>query len=129
MLQIKTGSAPSIDALVEQRASGVAEALKPLTIVRRQLPIFLILIPCATVLGLLYLLTTPSSYTAVAKIVIDIRKAEAFQHAQQTLGDTAPIDTALIATEVQVLMSPNISLAVIKALNLTEDPEFVRPGG
>jgi succinoglycan biosynthesis transport protein ExoP len=123
MLQINKDSPPSIDDL----ASGLAEAIKSITsIVRRQLPVFLILIPCATTLGLLYLLTTPSSYTAVAKMVIDTRKVPAFQQ-QQEKGDMTPIDTAAVATQVEILMSENVSLAVIKDLKLTEDPEFVHP--
>ena len=126
MLQINKGSPLSNDAPVGQSASGVAEALKSLTIVRRQLPVFLILIPCATMLGLLYLLTTPSSYTAVAKMVIDTRKVPAFAQ-QQATADMTPIDAEAVTTQAEVLMSENVSLIVIKELKLTEDPEFVGP--
>jgi succinoglycan biosynthesis transport protein ExoP len=127
MLKINKRSPPSNDEPVGRSASGLAEALKSLTIVRRQLPVFLILIPCATMLGLLYLLTTPSSYTAVAKMVIDTRKVPAFAQ-QQVLGDMTTIEAAAVATQAEVLMSENVSLAVIKDLKLTEDPEFVHPG-
>jgi succinoglycan biosynthesis transport protein ExoP len=123
MLQINKSSPPSNDEPVI--ALGLDKAINSFTsILRRQLPVFLILIPCATTLGLLYLLTTPSSYTAVARMVIDTRKVPAFQQ-QQVMGDMTTIDTAAVATQVQVLMSDNVSLAVIKDLRLTEDPEFV----
>lgn len=129
MLQVDKGapSASSNDESVRQIAPGLAEAIKTSTsLVRRQLPVFLILIASATTLGLLYLLTTPSSYTAVARMVIDTRKVPAFQQ-QQVMGDTTTIDTAAVATQVEILMSENVSLAVIKDLKLTEDPEFVHP--
>ena len=105
-----------------------ADTLKSFaTVVRRQLPIFLIILPCALTLGLLYLLTTPASYTAVARMVIDTRKVPAFQQ-QQTTTDTI-IDTVAVATQVEILTSENVSKAVIKDLKLTEDPEFVGSGG
>ncbi len=126
MLHTNKSSSPSTDEPARQHArSGLDKAIKSFnSILRRQLTVFLILIPCATTLGLLYLLTTPSSYTAVARMIIDTRKVPAFQQ-QQVMGDITTIDTAAVATQVQVLMSDNVSLAVIKDLKLTEDPEFV----
>jgi succinoglycan biosynthesis transport protein ExoP len=77
-------------------------------------------------LGLLYLLTTPPTFTAVAKMLIDTRKVPAFQ--QQQLFFDQTIDNTAVATQVEVLTSENVSIAVIKDLKLTEDPEFVGPG-
>jgi succinoglycan biosynthesis transport protein ExoP len=128
MLQTNRGSRQSTDEPVRLDPSNLAETIKSFTsIVRRQLPIFLVVIPCALTLGLLYLLTTPSSYKALARMVIDSRKIPAFQQQQQGNGDTI-IDTAAVATQVEILMSENVSLAVIKDLKLTEDPEFVGKG-
>ncbi len=108
--------------------SSLASAVNSVTaMVRRQLPVFLLVIPCAMTLGLVYLLATPSSYTAVARMVIDTRKVPAFQ--QQQANGEAPIDTVAVATQVEILMSENVSRAVIKDLKLTEDPEFVGTGG
>ena len=127
MLQINKDSRQTHGESVRLGASSLAESIKSFTeIVLRQLPVFLIVIPCATTLGLLYLLTTPSSYTAVARMVIDSRKVPAFQQ-QQAMGDLT-IDTAAVATQVEILSSENVSLAVIKDLKLTEDPEFVGKG-
>src|ERR1019366_1811995 len=130
MLQTNRGSRQSTDEPVRLDPSNLAETIKSFTsIVRRQLPIFLVVIPCALTLGLLYLLTTPSSYKALARMIIDTRKIPAFQQQQQQQGngDTI-IDTAAVATQVEILMSENVSLAVIKDLKLTEDPEFVGKG-
>jgi polysaccharide biosynthesis transport protein len=96
------------------------------SIVGRQFPVFLVVIPCVMTLGLLYLLTTPPSYTAVAKMLIDTRKVPAFQQQQMAADQT--IDNVAVATQVEVLTSENVSIAVIKDLKLTEDPEFVGSG-
>jgi succinoglycan biosynthesis transport protein ExoP len=118
----------SDDKRVRLDGTSFADTLKSFaTVVRRQLPIFLIVLPCAITLGLLYLLTTPKSYTAVARMVIDTRKVPAFQQ-QQTTTDTI-IDNVAVATQVEILTSENVSKAVIKDLKLTEDPEFVGAGG
>jgi polysaccharide biosynthesis transport protein len=128
MLQINKGLRESQEAGVRLDASSLAESIKSFTkTIHRQLPVFLVVIPCATMLGLLYLLATPPSYTAVAMMVIDSRKIPAFQQQQQATGDMS-IDTAAVATRVEILMSENISLAVIKDLKLNEDPEFVGRG-
>ncbi len=95
-------------------------------IIRRRLPIFLVIVACSIVLGLLYLFTTPSSYTATSTMVIDTRKVQLFQQ-QSVLGDIA-IDAGTVQTQVEILKSQNISLAVIKELHLAEDPEFTGSG-
>ncbi len=129
MLKRIENSPHSKDQPVRLDKTSFADTLKSLTaVVQRQLPIFLVVLPCALTLGLLYLLTTPASYTAVARMVIDTRKVPAFQQQQQTTGDSI-IDTVAVATQVEILMSENVSKAVIKDLKLTEDPEFVGPGG
>ena len=94
--------------------------------VRRQLPVFLVLIACCAMLGLFYLFTTPSSYTATATMVIDTRKVQLFQQ-RSVLGET-PVDAGTVQTQVEVLKSQNVSLAVIRDLHLTDDPEFVSSG-
>src|ERR1700730_4250510 len=84
MLQINKDSRQTHGESVRLGASSLAESIKSFTeIVLRQLPVFLIVIPCATTLGLLYLLTTPSSYTAVARMVLDSRSAACRRHYQR----------------------------------------------
>ena len=95
------------------------------SIVSRQLPIFLVVIPCVMALGLLYLMTTPRSYTAVGKMLLDTHKTPTLQ--RQEISSDAAVDNLAVATQVEVLTSENVSLAVIRNLKLTEDPEFVGP--
>ncbi len=93
------------------------------SMVKRQTWIILVVTACALSLGALYLYVTPPSYTAVATMVIDPRKAQLFKD-EQAAGAT-PIDAGGVQTEVEILKSPKISLAVIESLHLTKDPEFV----
>lgn len=94
---------------------------------RRQLPIILFVTVLITALGVIHLVTTRPSYMAQAQMMIDARKMQIFQQ-QSILGD-APIDTAQVESQVEVLKSENVAEAVIKNLHLTEDPEFMGGGG
>jgi succinoglycan biosynthesis transport protein ExoP len=95
--------------------------------VRRQFPIFVFVFACAIGLGLVYLFTTPASFTSHAMLLIDSSKLRILQQ-EAPMGDI-PIDTAQVETQVEILKSENIGLSVIKDLKLTEDPEFVGSGG
>jgi succinoglycan biosynthesis transport protein ExoP len=72
-------------------------------------------------------MTTPPSYLAKATLIIDSRKVQLFQQ-QSILGDI-PVDTASVASQVEVLKSENIAQSVLKELRLTQDREFVGSGG
>src|ERR1700678_2327550 len=60
--------------------------------IRRQFPIFVFIFSCAIALGLVYLFTTPPSFTAHAMLLIDSSKVRMLQQ-DAPLGDI-PIDTA-----------------------------------
>src|ERR1035437_1783408 len=63
-------------------------------------------------IGVINLITTPSSFTAVATMLIDARKAQSFQ--QQPLYSDAQIDSASIESQVRILKSDIVGLSVIK---------------
>lgn len=114
----------------EQDMSGTisapaADLANYINIVRRQFPTILSVIACALALGFIYLFTATPKFTATARMVIDTGKIKLFQ--QQTFGDLG-VDPATTETQVEILKSENISLAVIKDLHLTDDQEFVGPG-
>jgi succinoglycan biosynthesis transport protein ExoP len=116
------------DREADSEFSSPAETLATyLNIVRRQFPTILLIIACTTALGFIYLFTATPKYTGTARMVIDTRKVQLFQQ-QASFGDLA-IDPATTETQVEILKSENISLAVIKDLRLTDDPEFVGSGG
>jgi polysaccharide biosynthesis transport protein len=91
----------------------------------RQYPVIVVAFLLTVALTAVYLFTTPPSFTAFAKLLIDTRKVQLFQQ-QSVLGD-APPDTWLIDSQVEVLQSENVALAVIKDLHLTKDPQFLWP--
>lgn len=95
--------------------------------VRRQYPIFVFVIACSTVLGLVYLLTTPPSYTSHAMLLIDSSKMRVLQQQQTPVADV-PIDAAYVETQVEILKSENIGVSVVKDLRLTDEPEFTGSG-
>lgn len=95
--------------------------------IRRQFPIFVFIIACSVALGAVYLMTTPPSFTAHAMLLIDSGKLRVLQQQDNPLGD-APIDTAQVETQVEILKSENIGLSVVKELKLPDDPEFAGTG-
>ncbi|MDD1519189.1 MULTISPECIES: polysaccharide biosynthesis tyrosine autokinase [Bradyrhizobium] len=97
-----------------------------LDIVRRQFPTMIAIVSACVILALLYLFTAAPLFTSTASMVIDTRKVQLFQQ-QSMLGDVT-IDSATVETQVEILKSENISLAVIRDLHLTEDPEFTGSG-
>ena len=94
---------------------------------RRQFPTILLIVLVTSALGVVYLLTTPRMYTAYASMIIDTRKVELFRQ-PAVIGENT-VDTGLVDSEVEILKSGNVGLAVIKQFNLTGDPEFVGGGG
>jgi succinoglycan biosynthesis transport protein ExoP len=95
---------------------------------RRQFPVFIFILACSLVLGLVYLFTAPARYTAHAMLLIDSSRLRVLQQQQGPVGDI-PLDTAQVETQVEILKSENIGLAVVKEMRLTEDPEFTKSSG
>ncbi|MCK1397447.1 polysaccharide biosynthesis tyrosine autokinase [Bradyrhizobium sp. 4] len=97
-----------------------------LDIVRRQFPTMLAITSACVILALLYLFTATPRFTSMTSMVIDTRKVQLFQQ-QSVLGDIA-IDSATVQTQLEILKSENIGLAVIRDLRLVDDPEFTGAG-
>ena len=93
--------------------------------VLRQYPVVVFTFLVMMAFAFVYLFTTPPSFTAEAKLMIDTRKVQLFQQ-QSVLGDI-PADPWSVDTQVEILQSENVAIAVIKDLHLTEDPEFMSP--
>jgi succinoglycan biosynthesis transport protein ExoP len=93
---------------------------------RRQFPVIAITTALVLALACFYIVTTPAKYSGQAVLLIDTHKNQVFEPQQSPLGDL-PIDSATVDTQIEVLKSENIALAVIKELHLDEDPEFIAP--
>ena len=91
--------------------------------IRRQ---FLVVLSVALLtIGLagVYLFTTPPLYSAQAKLMIDTGRIQVIK--QSILGDDP--NSAMIASQIEILKSENLALTIIKKLDLTQDPEFIGP--
>jgi succinoglycan biosynthesis transport protein ExoP len=105
----------------------ISSAIEQLTgYAHRQRQVLIVGPAAAILLGLLYLLVTPSQYTATATLLIDSSPLRVLQNQPQPLGDI-PLDTLQVGSQVEILESDNVALAVIRKLKLTDDTEFVRP--
>jgi succinoglycan biosynthesis transport protein ExoP len=94
--------------------------------VYRQYPIIVLVTLLSMSLGVLYLLITPPSYTALATMIIDTKRTPIFQNTSP-VSDIA-IESAIVASQVEILKSEKIALAVVTELQLWNDPEFAGPG-
>ena len=112
-----TDASPSISTVIEQLMQFFS----------RQRYILIAGPASAILLALVYLIVTPSLYTATATILIDSNSLRVLQSQSQQLGDN-PLDTIQVGSQVDILESDNLALAVIRKLRLTKDPEFVKTG-
>ncbi|MDA9418925.1 exopolysaccharide biosynthesis protein [Bradyrhizobium sp. CCBAU 11445] len=127
MLQVNKPTSEINRDFAEADGSASQTLTSYLDIIRRQFPTMVAIVSACVILALLYLFTAAPLFTSTASMVIDTRKVQLFQQ-QSVLGDIA-IDSATVETQVEILKSENISLAVIRDLHLIEDPEFTGSGG
>lgn len=127
MLQVNKPTSEINRDFAEADGSASQTLTSYLDIVRRQFPTMVAIVSACVILALLYLFTAAPQFTSTATMVIDTRKVQLFQQ-QSILGDVA-VDSATVETQVEILKSENISLAVIRDLRLIDDPEFTGSGG
>ena len=96
---------------------------------RRQYLVIGLVTLLGIVLGVVYLINTPPSYTAKADLIIDSRKVNLLPVHQQAIFGDFPLDDAAVDSQVEVLKSENVALSVIKNLHLMQDHEFNAPSG
>ena len=96
-------------------------------IVRRQYALVIFTTAVSLVLGALYLVVTPPTYTAHARLLLGNPNVPFVQ--QLSLGAERSVDHTLIDTELQILRSRNIIASAIKQSKLAElkrsDPPLV----
>src|SRR5437899_11684884 len=101
--------------LVLTESFSVSEFVERLTgFIARQFPIFIFVTACAVAFGFVYLFTTPPLYTAHAMLVIDSSKMRVLQQQQQAALGDVPLDTSQVETQLEVLKSDGVSLAVVQ---------------
>lgn len=127
MLQVHKPTSEINREYIDADSSSLPALTSYLDTVRRQFPTMIAIVSACLIVALLYLFTAAPQFTSMASMVIDTRKVQLFQQ-QSVLGDIA-VDSATVETQVEILKSENISLAVIRDLHLIEDPEFAGGGG
>lgn len=75
--------------------------------------------------ALLYIVLSTPLFKSEATVMLDTRMNQILQ--KQDIISDAPVDTSFVDSQVEVLGSESIALAVIKQFNLATDPEFVGP--
>jgi succinoglycan biosynthesis transport protein ExoP len=94
-------------------------------ILRRQWILILATTALFLAIAIIYLIVTPPVFSARAILIIDAKKEPSFQQ-QSAQSSDAPLDSSFVSSQVEILKSDNIARAVLKKLNLTNNPE---PGG
>jgi len=94
---------------------------------RRQYLVIAFATAFAVAAGIIYLRVTPPIFNATATVLIDRQKSAFVQ--QQGLLTDAPIDTAAVESQLEILRSKAIASGVIKNLQMASDPEFTGSGG
>ena len=118
-------AARNIENAGEASASQSFEVV--LDFIRRQYMVIAIAVGITIAMGMIYALTARPGYTATASMIIDTKNVRLFQ--QQPMFNDVPVDASMVESQVEILKSETVALAVIKQLHLTDDPEFVSSGG
>src|SRR5271165_4524451 len=74
---------------------------------RRQYVVIAVAVALTTLLGVVYLNTTPPTFTAYAKMLIDTRKQQVMMFPQQPMAWDY-MESDMVASQVEVLKSENV---------------------
>jgi polysaccharide biosynthesis transport protein len=92
----------------------------------RQFPVIALTLVICIGLASAYVMTAAKRYTSTGVLLIDSRKTQQpLQQQQSPMGVDTPLDSPTVDSQVEVLKSEKVALAVIKDLDLIHDPEFV----
>lgn len=80
----------------------------------------------STLLGIVYVASSPSRYTALTDMIIDTKRITWVQ--SEMSSESRGTDDAAVDSEIETTKSEKVAGAVVKRLNLTSDPEFVGSG-
>ncbi len=129
MLQTRLSNQRDIEPSGSEFLSLQHTVSSALALISRQYPILVFAVVLCLGLASAYLLTTPKRFASTAELIIDSRRMQGLQQQQSLGGNDAPLNSAMVDSQVEILKSETVALAVIKDLRLTEDPEFINPEG
>jgi len=124
MLFSNSRSAFVSDSSIQKGGAGISPLSNFTDIIRRQFSIFLIIIPCTVTIGISYLVTAYPKFTATATLAfVEKQKGDLFQQTS-VLGEPS-FGASWMESQIEVVKSKNVSLAVIRALKLTQNLDFM----
>jgi succinoglycan biosynthesis transport protein ExoP len=130
MLQMQNhpGALPAQDSWPEDDSAGRSlDVDHLLAAARRQWRVVALGLATGLVLGIFYILTAVPLYTANASVLMD-RENRAIADQLSAIGSVLD-DEATVLSQVELLKSDTISLAVVDRLKLVADPAFNNSGG
>ncbi|MDA9409895.1 protein tyrosine kinase [Bradyrhizobium sp. CCBAU 45384] len=103
--------------------AGIGELIKwALVLLRRQYLVILVAAALVSAASLIYLRLVPPTYTAQVQILFEPPRAQFLQ--KQSLLSDPLLDAAQIETQLQIIKSRAIAVAVINQLKLADNPDF-----
>jgi succinoglycan biosynthesis transport protein ExoP len=93
---------------------------------RRRFRIIVLSLFASAALGAGYLYVAHPTYVGRALLIVDAPKVQVYQG--QSSQD-APVSSATVDTQIEIIQSDDIALSVIKALKLDQDPAFLADRG
>jgi succinoglycan biosynthesis transport protein ExoP len=106
--------------------AGVTSLLQVRDFIFRQWRLMALVTALGIVLGALYILISPTKYTAQADMIIDTKRVTWTQTEMAT--DNRMVEDASVESEIETTKSEKVAIMVIRRLHLTEDPEFIGRG-
>ena len=76
-------------------------------------------------LAIFYLLIATPKYAGITTLMIDTRRIQLFQQAQDSVMPDPVVDSAVVESQVEALKSERLATRVIKDFGLDRDPEFI----
>jgi polysaccharide biosynthesis transport protein len=113
-------------ALEDEPVSGLGSLLQIRYFLGRQWRLIALVTCLAIVVGAAYVAMSPFRYTAQADMIIDTKRVTWTQ--TEMASENRTVEDAQVESEMETTKSEKVALAVIRRLNLTEDPEFVGLG-
>ena len=118
---------PRLAATAHDSRIGIEPAPLPfqqeLSIARKRWKIILLCIVLCGLAGAIFAISSPDKYTALVQFTVDNRAMQ-LKQPDAIYSDSSMTD-AIVETQVEILKSEPIALAVIQSLDLTADKEFV----
>src|SRR5215471_17170935 len=114
---------PSTD---NDSTSGTLSMLQLRSFLGRQWRLISAITAFSIFLAIAYVVVAPNNYTARTDMIIDTKKIVWVQ--SEMTSENRGVDDAAVESEIETTRSEKVAKAVVRRLNLTEDPEFVGSG-